>query len=289
MCGNTTFVTVQQRLACPLSRSHRSISSPQQQLISSPAGIFVHRLSGFVICTYRCRRLSLFFVFGSACAARRGCDSRSVDGGLPSPPPPSLSLTSLVSQCAARALRSLSSPVPKSVARSVVRRVSFLPLCGCGAGGRGIGAFPDCCRTRVPPFVTCAHCTARAAAQCGWPEGSLSTASLLTLLVCRGSDRVRARLVWRCTAVPLACTLTHIRVSSHPLPPSSLIHSKRLRTSALNIAPLFFFLWPGDTFYWDLCQKTCERDPKKKAKKRQHYKDEQRGTSEGVGDEVPLT
>ena len=37
------------------------------------------------------------------------------------------------------------------------------------------------------------------------------------------------------------------------------------------------------------CQKTCERDPKKKAKKRQHYKDEQRGTSEGVGDEVPLT
>jgi len=196
-----------------------------------------------VICTYRCRRLSLFFVFGSACAARRGCDSRSVDGGLPSPPPPSLSLTSLVSQCAARALRSLSSPVPKSVARSVVRRVSFLPLCGCGAGGRGIGALPDCCRTRVPPFVTCAHCTARAAAQCGWPEGSLSTASLLTLLVCRGSDRVRARLVWRCTAVPLACTLTHIRVSSHPLPPSSLIHSKRLRTSALNIAPLFFFFY----------------------------------------------
>jgi hypothetical protein len=222
---------VQQRLACPLSRSHRSISTPQQQLISSPAGIFVHRLSGFVICTYRCRRLSLFFVFGSACAARRGCDSRSVDGGLPSPPPP-LSLFDLIGL----AMRGACAPIfviscPKSVARSVVRRVSFLPLCGCGAGGRGISTFPDCCRTRVPPFITCAHCTARAAAQCGWPEGSLSTASLLTLLACRGSDRVRARLVWRCTAVPLVCTLTHIRVGSHPLPPSSLIHSKRRRTA----------------------------------------------------------
>ena len=241
MCGNTTFVAVQQRLACPLSRSHRSISSPQQQLISSPAGIFVHHLSGFVICTYnRCQRLSLFFVFGSACAARRGCGSRSVDGGLPSPPPP-LSLFDLIGL----AMRGACAPIfviscPKKCG-SLSGSPRLVPLAL--RVWRGWAWYQHFSRLLPHSRAALRHMRA------------LHGARSSSVWLARGLTQHRlsphvARLSWqrqgaRSARLALHCSASRVHAHSHSRrlasSPPIVAHSQQApANSALNIASLFF-------------------------------------------------
>ena len=158
-----------------------------------------------------------------------------------SSPPLSLSLTSLVSQCAARALRSLSSPVPKK--------------CGSLSGSprlvppalrvwRGWAWYRRSSRLLPHSRATLRHMRA------------LHGARSSSVWLARGLTQHRlsphvARLSWqrqgaRSARLALHCSASRVHAHSHSRrlasSPPIVAHSQQApANSALNIAPLFFF------------------------------------------------